>query len=31
MDGIKEEPMVDREDDDGRGAWNTVKLGKHSS
>lgn len=27
MDGIKEEPPVNEEEDDGRGAWNTVQLG----
>lgn len=27
MDGVKEEPPVNEEEDDGRGAWNTVHLG----
>jgi len=27
MDGIKEEPPANEEEDDGRGAWNTVHLG----
>ncbi|XP_003706137.1 U4/U6.U5 tri-snRNP-associated protein 1 isoform X1 [Megachile rotundata] len=26
MDGVKEEPPVNDEEDDGRGAWNTVQL-----
>ncbi|KAG7209511.1 hypothetical protein KM043_015596 [Ampulex compressa] len=26
MDGIKDEPLVNEEEDDGRGAWNTVQL-----
>lgn len=27
MDGVKEEPPMNEEEDDGRGAWNTVHLG----
>lgn len=27
MDGIKDEPPANEEEDDGRGAWNTVQLG----
>lgn len=27
MDGIKDEPPVNEDEDDGRGAWNTVHLG----
>lgn len=27
MDGVKEEPPANEEEDDGRGAWNTVHLG----
>lgn len=27
MDGIKDEIVSDEEEDDGRGAWNTVHLG----
>lgn len=27
MDGVKEEPPANEEEDDGRGAWNTVQLG----
>ncbi|XP_029047212.1 U4/U6.U5 tri-snRNP-associated protein 1 [Osmia bicornis bicornis] len=26
MDGVKEEPPINDEEDDGRGAWNTVQL-----
>lgn len=27
MDGIKDEPPANEEEDDGRGAWNAVHLG----
>lgn len=27
MDGIKDEPLANEDEDDGRGAWNTVHLG----
>lgn len=27
MDGTKDEPSTNEEEDDGRGAWNTVHLG----
>lgn len=27
MDGVKEEPPANEEEDDGRGAWNMVHLG----
>lgn len=27
MDGIKDEPPANEDEDDGRGAWNTVQLG----
>lgn len=27
MDGIKDEPPTNEDEDDGRGAWNTVHLG----
>lgn len=27
MDGVKEEPPANEDEDDGRGAWNTVHLG----
>lgn len=27
MDGIKDEPPANEDEDDGRGAWNTVHLG----
>lgn len=27
MDGIKEEQAANEDEDDGRGAWNTVQLG----
>ncbi|XP_018045640.1 PREDICTED: U4/U6.U5 tri-snRNP-associated protein 1 [Atta colombica] len=31
MDGIKEEPPANEEEDDGRGAWNTVHLDENIS
>ncbi|XP_031840673.1 U4/U6.U5 tri-snRNP-associated protein 1 [Nomia melanderi] len=31
MDGIKEEPPMNEEEDDGRGAWNTVQLDESTS
>ncbi|XP_076654071.1 U4/U6.U5 tri-snRNP-associated protein 1 [Halictus rubicundus] len=31
MDGIKEEPPANEEEDDGRGAWNTVQLDESAS
>lgn len=27
MDGVKDEPPANEDEDDGRGAWNTVHLG----
>jgi hypothetical protein len=27
MDGVKDEPPSNEDEDDGRGAWNTVHLG----
>ncbi|KAG6800127.1 U4/U6.U5 tri-snRNP-associated protein 1 [Apis mellifera caucasica] len=31
MDGVKEEPPMNEEEDDGRGAWNTVHLDESTS
>ncbi|XP_076755074.1 U4/U6.U5 tri-snRNP-associated protein 1 [Xylocopa sonorina] len=31
MDGVKEEPPANEEEDDGRGAWNTVQLDESTS
>ncbi|XP_076628102.1 U4/U6.U5 tri-snRNP-associated protein 1 [Colletes latitarsis] len=31
IDGVKEEPPVNEEEDDGRGAWNTVQLDESTS
>ncbi|XP_017880646.1 U4/U6.U5 tri-snRNP-associated protein 1 [Ceratina calcarata] len=31
MDGVKEEPPINEEEDDGRGAWNTVQLDENTS
>lgn len=31
MDGVKEEPPANEEEDDGRGAWNTVHLDESTS
>ncbi|XP_076232011.1 U4/U6.U5 tri-snRNP-associated protein 1 [Calliopsis andreniformis] len=31
MDGVKEEPPTNEEEDDGRGAWNTVHLDESTS
>lgn len=31
MDGVKEEPAVNEDEDDGRGAWNTVHLDESSA
>ncbi|XP_078045441.1 U4/U6.U5 tri-snRNP-associated protein 1 [Augochlora pura] len=31
LDGIKEEPPINEEEDDGRGAWNTVHLDESTS
>ncbi|XP_017788092.1 PREDICTED: U4/U6.U5 tri-snRNP-associated protein 1 [Habropoda laboriosa] len=31
LDGVKEEPPINEEEDDGRGAWNTVQLDESTS